>query len=104
MAEACFASASATAEADCTMMNEIQERYKKSLAMLSEIMEPMSDIAMAQSKFRCPYKNKNDRCTAKFGCRNQRSPLFTNIKPEDKGMMICIADDKIDYRPYWDTE
>ena len=86
------------------MNTELQERYKKSLEMLAEIMEPLSDIAMAQSLFRCPYKNKNNRCTAKFGCRNQRSPLFTNIKPEDKGMMICVADDKIDYRPYWETE
>jgi len=76
---------------------DIKERYKKSLEMLAEIMEPMSDIAMSQSKFRCPYKNKNDGCTAKFGCRNQR-------KQETGDLMICVADDKIDYRPYWDTE
>ncbi len=23
---------------------------------------------------RCPYKNRHDRCTAQFGCRNQRKP------------------------------
>ena len=23
---------------------------------------------------RCPYKNRRDHCTAKFGCRNQRPP------------------------------
>ena len=79
------------------MNKALQERYKKSLEMLAEIMEPMSDIAMAQSKFRCPYKNKNDRCTAKFGCRNQR-------KQEKGELMICVADDKIDYKPYWETE
>jgi|TARA_R100001244_G_C5087444_1_gene115539 hypothetical protein len=79
------------------MMNEVQKRYKKSLEMLAEIMEPMSDIAMAQSQFRCPYKNKNDRCTAKFGCRNQR-------KQEAGDLMLCVADDKLDYRPFWETE
>ena len=79
------------------MMNEVQKRYKKSLEMLAEIMEPMSDIAMAQSMFRCPYKNKNDRCTAKFGCRNQR-------KQEVGDLMLCVADDKLDYRPFWETE
>ena len=79
------------------MNKALQERYKKSLEMLAEIMEPMSDIAMAQSKFRCPYKNKNDRCTAKFGCRNQR-------KQEAGELMLCVADDKLDYRPFWETE
>lgn len=75
----------------------ILERYKQSLARLAEIMEPMNDIAMAQSQFRCPYKNRFDRCTAKFGCRNQR-------KQETGELMLCVSDDKIDYRPYWETE
>ena len=79
------------------MNKALQEKYKKSLEMLAEIMEPMNDIAMAQSQFRCPYKNKNDRCTAKFGCRNQR-------KQEAGELMLCVADDKLDYRSFWETE
>ena len=75
----------------------ILERYKQSLARLAEIMEPMNDIAMAQSQFRCPYKNRFDRCTAKFGCRNQR-------KQEAGELKLCASDDKIDYRPYWEVE
>ena len=75
----------------------ILERYKQSLARLAEIMEPMNDIAMAQSQFRCPYKNRFDRCTAKFGCRNQR-------KQEAGELMLCASDDKLDYRPYWEVE
>ena len=75
----------------------ILERYKQSLARLAEIMEPMNDIAMAQSQFRCPYKNRFDRCTAKFGCRNQR-------KQEAGKLMLCASDDKLDYRPYWEVE
>ena len=82
-------------------MNEkdkyIQERYRKSLAMLAEVMEPMNDVAMAQSKFRCPYRNKDDLCTAKFGCRNQR-------KPKVKGLFVCALkdNDNLDYRSFWE--
>ena len=75
----------------------IQERYKQSLARLAEIMEPMAKHADHQALFRCPYKNRFDRCTAKFGCRNQR-------KQEVGELMLCASDDKLDYRPYWEVE
>ena len=73
------------------------ERYKQSLARLAEIMEPMAQHADYQATFRCPYKNRFDRCTAKFGCRNQR-------KQETGDLMLCASDDKLDYRPYWEME
>ena len=75
---------------------DIQERYKQSLARLAEIMEPMAKHADVQALSRCPYKNRFDRCTAKFGCRNQR-------KQETGKLMLCASDDKLDYRPYWET-
>ena len=75
----------------------ILERYKQSLARLAEIMEPMSKHADAQALFRCPYKNRFDRCTAKFGCRNQRKQAAGEL-------MICASDDKLDYRPFWEME
>lgn len=80
-------------------MTDIKERYKKSLEMLAQIMEPMNDAAMAQSKFRCPYRNKDDLCTAKFGCRNQR-------KPKVKEMFGCAQkdNDNLDYRSYWEMK
>tara|TARA_Y100000310_G_scaffold274377_1_gene290352 strand:- start:173 stop:430 length:258 start_codon:yes stop_codon:yes gene_type:complete len=78
-------------------MTDINEQYKKSLEKLAEIMEPMAKHADHQALFRCPYKNKNDRCTAKFGCRNQR-------KQETGDLMLCASDDKLDYRPYWKVE
>ena len=76
---------------------DIQERYRKSLAMLAEIMEPMNAAAMAQSKFRCPYRNKDDLCTAKFGCRNQR-------KPKVNDLFGCAQKDNdyLDYRNFWE--
>ena len=58
---------------------EVQEKYQKLLDKLTAIMTPMNDVAMAQSKFRCPYRNKDDRCTAKFGCRNQRKPKENDL-------------------------
>jgi hypothetical protein len=32
---------------------------------------------------------------AKFGCRNQK-------KQTTGKLMICIGDDKLDYRPFWE--
>lgn len=46
---------------------------------------------------RCPYKNRFDECTARFGCRNQRWP---EGRDERK---LCSGDDKLDYRGAWET-
>ena len=79
------------------MDEDIKERYQKLLDKLAIIMNPMNDVAMAQSKFRCPYRNKDDRCTAKFGCRNQR-------KPKVNDLLGCNQkdNDKLDYRSFWE--
>ena len=76
---------------------EVQEKYQKLLDKLADIMTPMNDAAMAQSKFRCPYRNKDDRCTAKFGCRNQRNPKVNDL-------FGCNQkdNDKLDYRSFWE--
>ena len=79
------------------MDEDIKERYQKLLDKLAIIMNPMNDVAMAQSKFRCPYRNKDDRCTAKFGCRNQR-------KPKVNDLLGCNQKDneELDYRSFWE--
>ena len=77
---------------------DIREKYQRLLDKLATIMEPMNDIAVAQSKFRCPYRNKDDRCTAKFGCRNQRKGDGF-IKGD---AFICAHDNKLDYRNFWE--
>ena len=64
---------------------------------LSVILSAMADHAMVQATFRCPYKNRHDECTAKFGCRNQRPP-----RP-DRNLLTCGGDDKLDYRSAWDS-
>ena len=72
-----------------------KERIQQSFDRLMEVMAPIAKHADHQATRRCPYKNKNNRCTAKFGCRNQR-------KPAVDGMLHCASDDKLDYRNFWD--
>ena len=72
-----------------------KERIQQSFDRLMEVMAPIAKHADHQATWRCPYKNKNNRCTAKFGCRNQR-------KPAVDGMLHCASDDKLDYRNFWD--
>ena len=76
---------------------DIKERHKESIAKLEKIMASMNDTAMKQAQFRCPYRNKDDRCTAKFGCRNQR-------KPKIKEMFSCDQknNDNLNYEAYWE--
>ena len=74
---------------------ETQEKYQKLLDKLADIMTPIAHHADHQATFRCPYKNKDDRCTAKFGCRNQR-------KLEGSSLLHCASDDKLDYRNFWE--
>ena len=75
-----------------------KEEYQKRLDKITELFSSMTVHADEQSTYRCPYKNKEDRCTAKFGCRNQRKP------DNSQGLLICGGDDKLDYRQAWETE
>lgn len=75
-----------------------KEEYRKRLDKITELFASMVGHADEQATYRCPYKNRFDQCTAKFGCRNQR-------KPRVKGkLLMCGGDDKLDYRSAWDTE
>ncbi|HCN10364.1 MAG TPA: hypothetical protein DIT01_20745 [Lentisphaeria bacterium] len=73
---------------------EYQKRLDRITAIFSDIVE-QSDV---QATRRCPYRDRLDRCTAKFGCQNQRKPL------EKGGLRQCGGDDKIDYRGAWETD
>ena len=91
---------------------------------LTTILAAMADHAMQQATFRCPYKNRHDRCTAQFGCRNQRFPTVSAagapasaapaFAPSARAaaapggatagsLPLCAGDDKLDYRTAWDT-
>ena len=77
-------------------VNPTQLKYKESLEKLAAILTPIAKHADEQAMFRCPYKNRFDECTAKFGCRNQK-------KQATGKLMICVGDDKLDYRPFWEV-
>ena len=74
-----------------------RNKYAASLAKLDSIFRDISDSVNEVSKWRCPYKNVEDRCTAKFGCRNQD----INV-PEDE-LFICLGSDNLDYRAAWEN-
>ena len=74
------------------------EAFKQRLDRISEIFAGMVNHADEQAKHRCPYKDRRDQCTAKFGCRNQRPPS------EPEGLKGCAAQDgQLDYRTAWET-
>ena len=75
-----------------------KEEYQKRLDKITELFASMVGHADEQATYRCPYKNRFDQCTAKFGCRNQRKP---RAKRE---LLMCGGDDKLDYRSAWETE
>ncbi len=75
-----------------------KDEYQKRLDKITELFSGMMTHADEQSTYRCPYKNRFDQCTAKFGCRNQRKP------PVKGDLLLCGGDDKIDYRSAWETE
>ena len=73
------------------------EEYQKRLDQLSGILSGIAHQANEQALVRCPYKNRDNECTAKFGCRFQRKPA-----PE-RALFQCASDDKLDYRSAWET-
>ena len=80
------------------LMKKIDKtEYEKRLNKITQIFEELVVHADEQSTYRCPYKNRFDHCTAKFGCRNQR-------KINEGTGLLCVGDDKLDYRSAWETD
>ena len=75
-----------------------REAYQKRLDRISQIFAGMATHADQQSQMRCPYKDRFDECTAKFGCRFQRKPR------EGRERFFCASDDQLDYRSAWESE
>ena len=71
------------------------------------MLAPIADHANVQATWRCPYKDRHDRCTAAFGCRNQRRPEAGDPRfasGADKLRFLCAGDDKLDYRSAWEVD
>ena len=73
------------------------DRYRRSVERLTEIFRGISETVNAVSTYRCPYKDAQDRCTAKFGCRNQ------DRTPPPGELYICTGSDNLDYRSAWEV-
>ena len=71
--------------------------YEKRRQRIEDIFANMVRHADVQILTRCPYKNKDNRCTAKFGCRNKRKPQRSDP------LSVCVSDDRLDYRSAWET-
>ena len=78
--------------------NADKEGLQRSLSRLWEIYRDINETVNEVSRWRCPYKNKDDRCTARFGCRNQ---LYADGPDQ---LALCTGSDKLDYRSAWEVE
>lgn len=75
-----------------------KKKLKESLDRLWEIYKDIGQTVNKVSQLRCPYKNKDDYCTALFGCRYQ---LYKDGKDKPA---LCTGSDKLNYRSAWETE
>ena len=66
-------------------------------ARLTRIFAEIVEHAQVQCLSRCPYRDRRDLCTARFGCRNQ-GPLDSI-----HGLPICQCDGQLDYRGAWEV-
>ena len=78
-----------------TYDNVDKQQLKNSMARLWEIYKEMGSVANKVSTWRCPYKNANDRCTAKIRCVNQHDKDIVGDLP------LCTGSDSLDYRKAW---
>ena len=75
------------------------EAARASMNRMANIFADIAKHAEVSTQGRCPYKNAQSHCTAKFGCDNQH---FTK-NPLDPP--ICTArDGDLDYRSAWHTD
>ena len=90
-----------------------QEAYQRRLDRLTEMFGSMMETVEDLTTKRCPYKDRHGRCTAQFGCRNQRKPPAEGdrsgggqarpLAQDSDRRMICGGDDKLDYRSAWEV-
>ena len=73
-----------------------KEKLQDSLDRLFEIYREIGQVADQVSTWRCPYKDRNDRCTARFACRNQ-------TKTAGDELPLCTGSDKLNYRDAWEV-
>ena len=78
-------------------MSADKDDYQERLDRISEIFSDVVANAEISAQSRCPYRDRNDQCTALFRCRNQ---LTVN---GDGEALACGHDGKFDYRSAWES-
>jgi hypothetical protein len=77
--------------------------YQKRLDRITALFSDMVVQADAQSRQRCPYRDRHDRCTAAFRCRNRTPPERHDGSAGDE-LAGCGHDGGFDYRDAWETD
>ena len=72
--------------------------FQKRLDRITDIFAGMIGHAEVVSRERCPYRARNDFCTAAFSCRNQ-GPV-----EGDETRLACTHDGALDYRTAWESQ
>ena len=73
------------------------QAYQERLDRITEIFSGLVAHAEVSSRTRCPYRDRNDVCTALFRCRNQLD------SPADPHLLTCGHDGTFDYRSAWEA-
>ena len=74
-----------------------RSELEKRLTRIQDIFVDISQHAEKQMQLRCPYKNAQCQCTAKFGCRYQRKSTVGSAS------LLCSHDDQFDFRSAWES-
>jgi hypothetical protein len=74
-----------------------EQAYQERLDRIAEIFASLVAHAEVSARHRCPYRDRDDQCTALFRCRNQLTV------ESDVGALACGHDGTFDYRTAWET-
>ena len=80
------------------MSNITKKDFQKRLDRITEIFSDIVGHADDVSRNRCPYRDRFDRCTAEFRCRNQKPPRVGDALEQ------CGHDGRFDYRSAWQSD
>ena len=79
------------------MADEDQKAFQERLDRIARIFTGIAIHAEASSRTRCPYRDRHDRCTALFRCRNQI------VEEAEADLLTCGHDGTFDYRTAWES-
>jgi hypothetical protein len=71
--------------------------YQERLDRISNLFGELVSHAEVVSQHRCPYRDRDDCCTAMFLCRNQQ------VADDGTDVFICGHEGTFDYRDAWQS-